>query len=314
MRKIGWATKLAGKSSSTATRDVPVADLTDEVAMVLGAAGIPDTRKVTADILAALLDVPRSWIVLNKYAPVDADFAMAAHVAAHVAALRLAAGAPFAYAVGRAQFRHLNLAVDSRVLIPRPETEVLVGEILSRFRAMRTDAADWGVAVDIGTGSGAIALSLATEGRFARVIATDSSLDALDVAKRNATLATPGRWCPVEFRCGSLMGPVRGITARLLVSNPPYIAFGEAEQLPASVRNWEPPTALLSGSSGLDATAAIVRGGVSLLESGGVLALEVDERRASLVADMVMAEAAYVDVGVVLDLTGRERFVFASRA
>ncbi len=310
MRKIGWATKLAGRLSSAATSDVAVAHLSDEVAMVLGAAGVPDTRKLTADILASLLDVPRSWIVLNKYAPLDADLARAAHVAAR----RLAAGAPFEYAVGRAQFRHLNLAVDSRVLIPRPETEILVGEILSRFRAVRTDAADWGVAVDIGTGSGAIALSLATEGRFSRVIATDSSLDALDVAKRNATLATPGRRCPVEFRCGSLIGPVRGITARLLVSNPPYIAFGEAEQLPASVRNWEPPTALFSGSSGLDATAAIVQGGVSLLESGGVLALEVDERRASLVADMVMARAAYVDVGVVLDLTGRERFVFASRA
>lgn len=310
MRKIGWATRLAGKTSSAATRDVAVADLTAEVAMVLGAAGMPDTRKLSADILAALLDVPRSWITLNKYAPLDADLVMAAHVAAR----RLAAGAPFAYAVGRAQFRHLNLAVDSRVLIPRPETEVLVGEILSRFRSMPTEAADWGVAVDIGTGSGAIALSLATEGRFARVIATDSSLDALDVAKRNATLATPGRRCPVEFRCGSLIGPVRGITARLLVSNPPYIAFGEAEQLPVSVRNWEPPTALLSGSSGLDATAAIVQGGVSLLESGGLLALEVDERRASLVADMVMAETAYVDIGVVLDLTGRERFVFASRA
>jgi release factor glutamine methyltransferase len=310
MRKIGWATKLAGKTSSGATRDLPVADLTDEVAMVLGAAGIPDTRKLTADILAALLDVPRSWIVLNKYAPLDADLARAAHVAAR----RLAAGAPFAYAVGSAQFRQLNLAVDSRVLIPRPETEVLVGEILSRFCAMRTVAADWGVAVDIGTGSGAIALSLATEGHFARVIATDSSLDALDVARRNATLASPGGRCPVEFRCGSLIGPVRGVTARLLVSNPPYIAFGEAEQLPPSVRNWEPPTALLSGSSGLDATAAIVQGGVSLLESGGLLALEVDARRASLVADMVMAETAYVDIGVVLDLTGRERFVFASRA
>lgn len=310
MRKIGWATKLAGKTSSAATRNVSVVDLTDEVAVVLGAAGIPDMRKLTADILAALLDVPRSWIVLNKYAPLDADLARAAHVAAR----RLAAGAPFAYAVGRAQFRHLNLAVDSRVLIPRPETEVLVGEILSRFRAMRTDAADWGVAVDIGTGSGAIALSLATEGRFSRVIATDSSLDALDVARRNATFASPGRRCPVEFRCGSLIGPVRGVTARLLVSNPPYIAFGEAEQLPPSVRNWEPPTALLSGSSGLDATAAIVQGGVSLLESGGLLALEVDARRASLVADMVMAETAYVDIGVVLDLTGRERFVFASRA
>jgi release factor glutamine methyltransferase len=309
MRKIGWATK-AARLSPPDTRDVSVADLSDELAAILGAAGIAESRKSAREILAALLDVPRSWIVLNKYAPLDSGLARAAHAAAR----RLAAGAPFAYAVGKAQFRHLNLTVDTRVLIPRPETEVLVGEILSRFRSTRTHASDWGVAVDIGTGSGAIALALASEGRFARVIATDSSADALEVARRNATLATPGRRCPVEFRSGSLTGPVRDVKATLLVSNPPYIAFGELEKLPASVRNWEPPTALLSGSSGLDVTAAIVQGGVSLLESGGLLALEVDERRASLVADMVMAETAYVDIGVVLDLTGRERFVFASRA
>jgi len=309
MRKIGWATKLAGRARSADTRDVTVSDLCDELTSRLEAAGSTESRKTAKEILAALLDVPRSWVILNKYAPLDADVARRAHVAAR----RLCAGAPFAYAVGRAQFRNLNLHVDSRVLIPRPETEVLVGEILSRFRQMRT-AVDWGIAVDVGTGSGAIALSLATEGRFGRVIATDSSLDALDVAKRNATLATPGRRCPVEFRAGSLTGPVRDVQARLLVSNPPYVAFGESSALPVSVRNWEPPTALLSGSSGLDATAAIVHGGVALLESGGVLALEVDERRASLVADMVMRESAYVDIGVVLDLTGRERFVFASRA
>ena len=103
------------------------------------------------------------------------------------------------------------------------------------------------------------------------------------------------------------------VKARLLVSNPPYIAFGESYSLPASVRNWEPPTALLGGSDGLAATAAIVQGGVSLLKQRGLLALEVDERRASLVAEMTMANG-YIDVGVVLDLTGRERFVFASRA
>ena len=309
MRKIGWATKLAGRAPSAETRDVTVSDLCDDLTSVLDAAGLPESRKVAKEILAALLDVPRSWVILNKYAPLDADLSRQGQVASR----RLAAGAPFAYAVGRAQFRNLNLHVDSRVLIPRPETEILVGEILSRFRLMRADV-DWGIAVDIGTGSGAIALSLATEGRFARVIATDSSLDALDVARRNATLATPGRRCPVEFRSGSLTGPVRDVKARLLVSNPPYVAFGESARLPASVRNWEPPTALLSGSSGLDATAAIVQGGIALLESGGLLALEVDERRASLVADMVMSESAYVDIGVVLDLTGRERFVFASRA
>lgn len=107
---------------------------------------------------------------------------------------------------------------------------------------------------------------------------------------------------------------MRDVTARLLVSNPPYITYDEARDLPRSVRSWEPPTALLSGSNGLAVTAAIVQKGMSLLEHDGILALEVDERRASLVAEMAMTAGGYTNVSVVLDLTGRERFVFASRA
>ena len=173
--------------------------------------------------------------------------------------------------------------------------------------------AEWGVAVDIGTGSGAIALSLATEGHFSRVIATDSSLDALNVASLNFAALT-GQKCPVEFRDGSLLAPVRDVRARLLVSNPPYIAFDEIPGLPPSVRNWEPPSALVSASMGLAETAAIVHGGAAILESGGLLALEVDERRASLVAEMAMCAGCYIEIGVGLDLAGRERFVFATRA
>jgi release factor glutamine methyltransferase len=226
----------------------------------------------------------------------------------------IVAGAPFAYAVGRASFRHLTLQVDQRVLIPRPETEVLVEGILRRFTTTMGKATDWGTAIDIGTGSGAIALSLASEGSFSRVVATDSSLDALAVARLNSAALGSAQKCPVEFREGSLLAPVRELKARLLVSNPPYIAFDEIGALPPSVRNWEPPSALLSASMGLAETAAIVHGGASVLESGGMLALEVDERRASLVAEMVMSAGGYIDIGVGLELAGRERFVFASRA
>jgi release factor glutamine methyltransferase len=253
---------------------------------------------------------PRHWSVVSSDVLLEPQMTKAARVAAE----RLMAGAPFAYAVGCAQFRTLSLNVDQRVLIPRPETEVLVEEILARFQARSSGGDDWGTAVDIGTGSGAIALSLAAEGRFARVVATDSSLDALEVATTNAFITREALRCPVEFRPGSTLGPVRDIAARLLVSNPPYVTYEEALALPASVRSWEPPTALLSGSNGLAVTAAIVQGGIFLLEPGGLLALEVDERRASLVAELVMSDGGYTDVGVVLDLTGRERFVFASRA
>jgi release factor glutamine methyltransferase len=100
---------------------------------------------------------------------------------------------------------------------------------------------------------------------------------------------------------------------RAVVSNPPYIAFAELDDLPASVRDWEPPLALLSGDEGLAATRAIVRDAPAVLEPGGLLALEVDTRRASLVAEAAAANGSFRDVAVHLDLTGRERFVLARR-
>ena len=258
-----------------------------------------------SDIIAALLEVPRSWPMMNRDAAIDAEIISAARNAAS----KLRLGAPFAYAVGTACFRHLNLLVDERVLIPRPETEVLVGEILDRMKPR----AAWGTAIDIGTGSGAIALSLASEGKFERVIATDASLDALDVARSNAERSRTALCAQVEFRHGSLLAPVAGEKAQVVVSNPPYVAFAEAADLPASVRDWEPPLALFSGHNGMNASAGIVRDSVRILEPGGILALEVDERRASLVAELMMHNGAYGNIGVRLDLAGRERFVFATR-
>jgi len=310
MPRIGSVNNSFDSSAAARAAEPTVRALVDELTSTLELAGIPNSRNPARDIIAALVGVPRYWSVMNR----DVVLEPQVRDAARVAAQRLVMGTPFAYAVRSVQFRKLNLQVDERVLIPRPETELLVEEILARFRATSPRDRDWGTAVDIGTGSGAIALSLAAEGRFARVVATDSSLDALDVARRNAVSSAEALRCPVEFRAGSLLAPVRDLSARLLVSNPPYVAYDEALELPPGVRNWEPPTALLSGSNGLAATAAIVQEGTSLLERGGILALEVDERRASLVAELLMSQGGYIEVGVVLDLTGRERFVFALRA
>lgn len=299
-----------GAAPAAGSSELTVRTILDELTETLKTGGISDARRTAHDIVTTLLDEPRSWAIRHR----DLLLALTLVESARAAAARVVAGAPLAYAVGQTTFRHLNLRVDPRVLIPRPETEVLVEEILSRFRSRTRGNAEWGVAVDVGTGSGAIALSLAAEGRFVRVIATDASLDALDVARKNAELSAKKLFCPVEFRAGSLLAPVSDVRATLLVSNPPYVAFDEIGDLPASVRDWEPPSALLSGSGGLAATAAIVQKGANLLESGGILALEVDERRASLVEEMIMSAGSYIDVGVILDLTGRERFVFASRA
>ena len=277
--------------------------LLEELSADLESAGVPLARDEARDIVAAVLDVPRFWPATNKGALIDAT---AVDEARKAAATR-GRGAPFAYAVGRAAFRHLTLAVDERVLIPRQETEVLVDLVLVAENGGR------GVVVDVGTGSGAIALALATEGNFDLVVATDVSRDALEVAGGNAAFLRDDLRAPVELVHGSLLAPVANVRARVIVSNPPYIAFAELDDLPASVRDWEPPLALLSGDEGLAATRAIVREAIGVLEPGGLLALEVDTRRASLVVEMVATHGGYGDVAVHLDLTGRERFVLARR-
>lgn len=299
---------LTDRTRSRYTADSAVIAIVEELASTLRLAGIADPRRVATDIIAALLEVPRSWPVVNRDSIVDAECAAAARRAAQ----KLCRGAPLAYAVGTAQFRHLTLTVDERVLIPRPETEVLVGEVIERMEK-QFGAQSWGSAIDVGTGSGAIALALASEGRFDRVIATDASTDALAVAAGNHARLAHLLRAPVEFRRGSLLAPARDMTVSAVVSNPPYVAYSEMGALPASVRDWEPPLALYSGHDGMGATTAIVRGAPQILASGGVLALEVDERRASLVAELIMRSGGYGDVGVRLDLTGRERFVIASR-
>jgi len=118
----------------------------------------------------------------------------------------------------------------------------------------------------------------------------------------------------VEFRAGTLLQSVSGETKlSVVVSNPPYVTFGELHELPPSVRNWEPMIALLSAHDGIAITRRLVRQAASRLEAGGLLALEVDARRASLVAEVVSSDARYAEVTVALDLAGRERFVLARR-
>ena len=278
--------------------------LKDTAARLAGSPHVANADADARELVAALLEVPRSWPSLHPDAPVD----MATRDAALRAADRLAAGAPLQYAVGRASFRHLTLDVDERVLIPRPETELLVDLVLGELAGR-----PGGTAVDVGTGSGAIALSLAAEGRFERVIGIDISLDALAVARENARHVACALRGPVELRHGSLLGPVRGERVRVVVSNPPYIAYAEAAALPANVRDWEPAVALYSGASGMDATVRLVREAAEVLEPGGLLAMEVDSRRAALAAECVASDGRYTQVRVRLDLSGRERFVLARR-
>jgi len=284
---------------------ITVQRLVDELTARLdGISALEDPAREARELVAALFDAPLFWPALNAGAAVDD----AMRGRALLAAAMRGRGAPLAYCVGRAPFRHLTLEVDERVLIPRPETEQLVDVALSYL-----GPEPGGVAVDVGTGSGAIALSLATEARFQRVIGTDVSLDALAVARRNVALLAGVPCAPVELRHGSLLTPVDDLRPRLVISNPPYIAAEEARALPRSVRDWEPPIALVSGRDGLRPTARLVRQAAERLACGGALALEVDSRRGRAVAALAASDARFADVRLVRDLAGRERFVVARR-
>jgi len=280
-----------------------IGDLLAGCTAMLESEGVNEPQREARDIVAAVLDVPRFWAAANSVADASPEVA----IAVIRAAMQRATGAPLAYAVGRASFRHLTLEVDERVLIPRVETEVLVELVLERCDA------DTNRVADIGTGSGAIALSLAFEREFEKVFATDISLDALAVAGANATSLGKLLKSAVELRHGSLLAPLHGEKLDVIVSNPPYVSFAELADLPPDVRDWEPSLALLSPQDGLAATRELIKQAPHQLVSGGLLAVEVDARRAGSVAEMVSVDGRYTEVEVLLDLTGRERFVFARR-
>lgn len=280
-----------------------VGELLDELAAELAGPGMPPARAVARDVIAFSLEQARFWPTAHREAELDE----AAEVRIRGAARRLAEGMPIQYAVGRAAFRHLVLDVDPRVLIPRSETELLVDLVLAAQRGGK------GIAVDVGTGSGAIALALAAEGGFDRVIATDLSPGALDVARSNLAAIPEDRRARVEFRQGSYLAPVADLRVDTVVSNPPYISPDEAAELPRLVRDWEPPSALFAEEQGMAAIRAIVPQAAEVLVPGGLLALEVDSRRATLAADAVSNDGRFTDVETRLDLTGRPRFVVARR-
>ena len=175
-----------------------VGALIGELAGILNAAGVPEAGREARDIISALRDAPRFWPTVNAHVEVPPEDRRAARIAA----TRRAMGAPFAYAVGSAAFRKLTLAVDERVLIPRPEPELIV-----ELALQLTDAWPGGTAIDIGTGSGAIALSLASEGTFTRVLAGDVSADAITLARINSERLRPDERARLDFRVGSLFAP-----------------------------------------------------------------------------------------------------------
>ncbi|MGH7520091.1 MAG: peptide chain release factor N(5)-glutamine methyltransferase [Gemmatimonadales bacterium] len=221
----------------------------------------------------------------------------------HAAVAELERGVPFAYAASRVGFRTLDLAIDPRALIPRPETEGLVELVLARRST--------GLAADIGTGCGCIALALAVEGQFEKVVAVERSAGAAALARENVQRVGPKT--PVEIREGNLLAPLvdKGERFGVIVSNPPYLTAREYDELDPSVREFEPREALVSGTDGLEATRALFAAAAGLLEPGGLLALEIDERRGDAIRSLAH-EHGWPRVEIHADLVGCPRYAFAT--
>ncbi len=268
----------------------------------LGGKGFHNARLNAELLLAGMLGLKRLDLYLQYDRPLTPE-----ELAEYRERLRRRARRePLQYIDGTAAFRDLVLKVDRRVLIPRPETERLVQEVL-----------DWAAgrealsAVDVGTGSGAIALALATEGPFARVVATDVSDAALAQARENHQFAAAD--APVSFCSGDLLEPVCGERFDAVVSNPPYIGDEEAPSLDAEVREWEPAGALFAGTGGLDVIRRLVPQAAAVLNPGGLLALEMGAAQGAAVCGIINETNAFGAPRVRPDLAGRDRIVLAER-
>lgn len=266
--------------------------------------GVESGRLDAEHLLAHVLGVERLQLYLEFERPLTSD-----ELDGYRPLLkRRAAREPLQHILGRQPFRELELEVDGSVLVPRPETEVLVGRVLE-WVAEREEA-DTLTVLDVGTGSGAIALSLALEGHFASVVATDVDEAALEVAGRNRAAADLDD--DVELRVGVLfepLGPDESFDA--IVSNPPYVPESDAESLQPEVRDWEPKRALFGGPDGLDVIRALIAEAHRHLRCRGLLALEVGAGQARAVVTLLEESGAYDDVRVIRDYADRERFVFA---
>jgi len=242
-------------------------------------------------LLAHVLGKQRSWLFAFGDARIDADAATRFEALVR----RREAGEPVAYLTGRRGFWTFELAVSPATLVPRPETERLVELALERLPS------DQPLRIaDLGTGSGAIALALASERPLAQVIATDASSDALDVARANARALQLDN---VAFRQGDWFGCLQGERFGLVASNPPYIEAGDPHL--DDLRH-EPAAALASGVDGLDAIRRIVADAPAHLDEGGWLLLEHGWRQGAAVRALLEA-AGFFDVKTEQDLEGRDR-------
>jgi release factor glutamine methyltransferase len=262
-----------------------------EAAARLGDAGVESSQVDAEILLAHVLGLTRSAVRADRQRELGEDeFAELERLV-----VRRATREPLAYVLGDWGFRRLTLAVDRHVLVPRAETEVVVERALARIAAIERPRV-----LDVGTGSGAIALAIADEHQGARVTAIDSSPAALSVARENA--ARTG--LEVDFVERDLFAGLPDGPWDLVVSNPPYVLPSEIESLEPEVRDWEPRAALV----GEAATEAVAEHARTVLRPGAALVLEVAAGDAERVSAL-LRELGYDEILVTNDRAGRDRVV-----
>ncbi|MBF2019225.1 MAG: peptide chain release factor N(5)-glutamine methyltransferase [Hydrococcus sp. C42_A2020_068] len=220
---------------------------------------------------------------------------------------------PVQYLVGVAPWRHFSLKVATGVLIPRPETELLVDLAVRAIQASPTPDLVSGYWVDLGTGSGAIALGLAEALPDARIYATDTSAEALAIARQNAIALGFGE--QIKFCQGSWWSPLEALKGRVsgMVSNPPYIPTAEIARLQPEVARHEPRLALDGGSDGLDCIRHLVETAPDYLRPGGIWLIEMMAGQAEQVVQLLQKRGCYDKIQIFCDLANIERFALAYR-
>jgi len=289
------------------TGGLTVASLIHRASRELGAHEI-DTPRLDAEvILAHLLGCRR--IDLYLYPDKPAEHTVAA--AFQNAIRRRGQKVPLQYITHHTEFMSLDLYVDERVLIPRPETELLVEAVIERSRMLFHE--DEIIFVDIGTGSGAIAITLAKKIDRARVFAIDISAGALAVARMNADRHDVLH--KITFLCGDTFEPLKefGLESKVhfLVSNPPYVSSGEYQHLPKEVRDYEPYIALVSGPDGLHMFKRIIAHVKTWLRTGGFLLFEVGERQAQPVLQLLEDAGYFQKLAFIKDYQKIDRIIVA---